>query len=166
MLAAPVNPAPPGIGPPWTLRVPRIGLTSYVTDGNSTAVTNAGWSWHWTGTGVMGQAANVAFFAHRTDAGGPYRHLNDLRVGDTWTVTTTDLREYTYRMVRRDLTDSATANILAATRAQPGTTLSLIACTVGFDSTKSAYPDRWAPTSLKYRIVVTGQLVSWRDLSL
>jgi hypothetical protein len=66
-------------------------------------------------------------------------------------------------MVRRDLTDANNANILAATRFHAGTTLSLIACTVGYDRSKSRWPDMWAPTSLKYRIVVTGELVSWRE---
>ena len=163
-LAKYVNPPPPPSPPEWTLRVPRLGLTSIVRDGAAVAVTNAGFSWHWTGTGLMGQEnAHVAMFGHRTEAGGPYRYLDQLQVGDTFTVTTTDRREYTYRMVRRDLTDSQNSNILAATRFHPGTTLSLIACTVGYDRSKSRYPDAWAPTSLKYRIVVTGELVSWRE---
>lgn len=158
------NPAPPAAPPQWVLRVPRIGLTSTVQSGSATAITNSGRSWHWTGTGFMGQeGANVALFAHRTDAGGPYRNIHWLQTGDELTVTTGDFREYTYRVVRRDLTDSANANILAATRYHPGTTLSLVACTVGHDRTKSRWPDVWAPTSLKYRIVVTAELVSWRE---
>ncbi len=158
-----VNPPPPPAPPAWTLRVPRFGLTSSVLDGDPDRVTNSGRSWHWAGTGNMGQAANVAVFAHRTDAGGPYRHLNTMQVGDQFTVTTGDRREFTYRMVRRDLTDAVPANILNAVRAHPGTTFSMVACTVGFDRTKAAYPDRWAPTSLRYRIIVTGELVSWRE---
>ena len=158
------NPAPPAAPPQWVLRVPSIGLTSTVQSGSPTPITNAGRSWHWTGTGFMGEdGKNVALFAHRTDAGGPYRHLDRIRTGDLLSVTTGDFREYTYRVVRRDLTDSSNPNILAATRFHPGTTLSLIACTVGYDSTKSRYPDIWAPTSLEYRIVVTAELISWRE---
>lgn len=149
-----VNPAPPASPPPWTLRVPRIGLTSLVAAGNAVAVTDSGLSWHWAGTGYMGEDAHVAFFAHRTTHGGPYRYLHYLQLGDTWTVTTGDNREYTYRMVRRDLTNAVTANILAATRVHPGTTVSLIACT----------KTNWQPTSLSWRIVVTGELVSWREV--
>jgi sortase (surface protein transpeptidase) len=159
-----VNPPPPPAPPTWVLRVPRIGLTTSVLEGNSQYVTDSGYSWHWTGTGNMGQVSNVAVFAHRTSAGGPFRHINLLQPGDTFTVTTGDNREYTYRMVRRDLTNSVKANILNAVKAHPGTTFSMIACTVGYDSSRSAYPDIWAPTSLKYRIVVTGELVSWREL--
>jgi len=159
-----VNPAPPAAPPSWTLRIPRLGLTSAVLEGDPGPITNAGHSWHWSGTGHMGQEnAHVAMFAHRTDAGGPYRYLHLLQNGDVFTVTTGDNREYTYRVVRRDLTDGANANILAAVRSHPGTTLSLVACTVGHDRSKSAWPDVWAPTSLRYRIVVTAELVSWRE---
>jgi sortase (surface protein transpeptidase) len=164
-LAKYVNPDPPPVPTPWILRVPRIGLTSTVVDGSPNAVTNAGQSWHWAGTGDIGGAgSHVALFAHRTSAGGPYRYLNYLQTGDEMTVTTTDNREYTYRVVRRDLTNPGNASILAATRLHPGTTLSLVACTVGYDKSRSAYPDIWAPTSTQYRIVVTSELVSWREL--
>ncbi len=159
-----VNPAPTPPPPPWILQVPRIGLTSTVYEGNSAVVTNSGHSWHWSGTGYLGEEnANVALFGHRTEAGGPYRYLHYLAVGDLFTVSSGDRREYTYRVVRRDLTDSHHANILAATRFHPGTTVSLVACTVGYDRSKSGYPDPWAPTSLLYRIVVTGEFVSWRE---
>ena len=163
LLPAYVNPPPPPAPPNWVIRIPRIGLTSTVMAGDPRVVTDSGYSWHWTGTGYMGQTAHVAIFGHRTEHGGPYRYLHYMQNGDTFTVTTLDNREYTYRVVRRDLTDAQPVNILQATRNHPGTTFSIIACTVGYDSSKSAYPDVWAPTSLKYRIIVTGELVSWRQ---
>lgn len=162
-VAAYTNPAPPAAPPNWTLRIPRIGLTTTVMAGDPRYVTDSGHTWHWTGTGFMGQDSHVAVFGHRTEAGGPYRYVDSMVVGDTFTVTTGDRREYTYRMVRRDLTDAQNANILQATRSHPGPTFSMVACTVGYDSRKSRYPDAWAPTSLLYRIVVTGELVSWRE---
>lgn len=148
-----VNPAPPPAPPTWVLRVPRLGLTSTVESGDANAITNAGKSWHWSGSGNMGEVAHVGLFAHRTSAGGPYRYLHLLQPGDTWTITTGDRREFTYRMVRRDLTNSNVNNILAATRLHPGTTTSLIACT----------RTDWLPTSIYYRIIVTGELVSVRE---
>lgn len=160
-----VNPAPPAAPPEWTLFVPRLGLVSRVLEGDPRFITDSGHSWHWAGTGFMGQeGSHVSLFAHRTEAGAPYYGLDKMQIGDEFAVRTLDNREYVYRMVRRDLTDAQNSNILAATRFHPGTTLSLIACTVGFDRTKSRYPDAWAPTSLKYRIIVTGELVSWREL--
>ena len=159
-----VNPAPPPPPPPWILQVPQIGLTSTVYEGNAVSVTNAGHSWHWSGTGYLGtDNRHVALFGHRTEAGGPYRYIDYLKVGDLFTVSSGDRREYTYRVVRRDLTDANNQNILAATRFHPGTTMSLVACTVGYDSSKSRWPDAWAPTSLLYRIIVTGEFVSWRE---
>jgi hypothetical protein len=152
--AAPDNPPPPPIGPDWVLRIPKIGLTSTVRAGNGDVVTNAGYSWHWTGTGYLGEDAHVASFAHRTTHGGAYRYLHLLSVGDQFTLTTFDGREYTYTMVRRDLTNGLVANILAATRLHPGTTYSLIACS----------RTDFTPTNVNYRIVVTGALVSWRQI--
>lgn len=171
-----VNPPPPPAPPEWTLRIPRLGLTSRVLEGNAVAVTDAGHSWHWAGTGWLGQAAHVAAFGHRTEArrytgvdptggvDGPYRYLHLLQPGDTWTVTTLDGREFTYRMVRRDLTDAQTQNILNATRFHPGTTFSIVVCTRGYDSSGYRQNLQWyEPTSLKYRLVVTGELVGWRE---
>ncbi len=158
------NPPPPAAPPNWILRVPRLGLTSTVMAGNAEVVTDSGFTWHWTGTGYMGQNAHVAVFGHRTEAGGPYRYIDRMVNGDLISVTTGDGREYTYRMVGRYLTDAATQNILNATRANNGTTFSIVACTVGYDSTKSGYPNPWAATSLKYRIVVNFELLSWREV--
>jgi sortase (surface protein transpeptidase) len=161
-----VNPPVPAAAPPWTITIPRLGKVLTAVDGDSNVV-DAGYLWHWTGTGLMSQNAHVSVFGHRTDAGGPFRNIQYMQNGDTWTVWLRDAistREYTYRMVRRDLTDAKTENILAATRAHPGPTMSLIACTVGYDRSKAAYPDIWAPTSIYWRIIVTGELVSWREL--
>ena len=87
-IGAPINPPPPPIGPTWILRIPKLGVTSQVRAGSSNPVTNAGYSWHWTGTGYMGQEAHVASFAHRTSAGGPYRNIHLLGGGDQFTLST------------------------------------------------------------------------------
>ena len=149
--AAPINPPPPPIGPTWILRIPKLGVTSEVRAGSSNPVTNAGYSWHWTGTGYMGQEAHVASFAHRTSAGGPYRNIHLLTGGDQFTLSTSDGRTYTYQVVDRFLTDANTQNILDATRFVGGTTYSLIACT----------EPNLLPTNTAYRIVVTGVLLGW-----
>lgn len=161
----PNNPPPPPAAPEWTLRVPRLGLTSRVLAGDGVAITDAGHTWHWTGTGYVGQNAHVAVFGHRTEAGSPYRYLHLMEPGDTWTVTTNDGREFTYRMVRRDLTDAQTQNILNGTRFHPGTTFSFVACTRGYDSSGyRRYLQWYEPTSLRYRLIVTGELVGWREI--
>lgn len=155
------NPPPPPIGTPWTLTIPGLGVSIPVVEGDADDVTNAGLGWHWTGTGNVGEAANISIFGHRTEAGGPFHHLQYLQAGHEWYLDTVDGRRYVYVMERRDLTDAANQNILDATRFVAAPACSLIACTVGFDSTKTNYPDIWAPTSTKYRIIVTGRLDRW-----
>ena len=85
---------------------------------------------------------------HRTSAGGPFYFLDRLKSGDRIYVSTGDQRTYVYTFNRRELTSKNNAQILAATRRLGGESLSLIACTVGYDRSKSRYPDAWAPTSL------------------
>ena len=154
IVAAPSNPTPPSIGPDWQLTIPRIGHHSTVRDGDSNEVTDAGDTWHWSGTGDMGQAANVAVFAHRTTAGGSFRNLHLLNPGDTVEVTTTDGRVFTYAVVERHLTSDDRDEIVEAIRSLPTTSISLIAC-----SRKN-----FLPTSLAYRIIVNAQLVGWREI--
>ena len=155
-----VDPPPPPAPPDWVLNVPRLGLRSTVKAGDPSYVTNQGYSWHWAGTGYVGQEANIGLFAHRTSHGGVYRYLHALVVGDTWTITTGDNRVYTYRIVGRTMVRGysrygpSADQILAANRAFPGTTMSLIACTL----------TNWLPTSLNHRIVVTGELIGWYEL--
>src|SRR5690606_16818956 len=100
-------------------------------------------------------------FAHRSEAGAPFRDVQYLQPGHEWYLDTADGRRYVYVMVDRHLTNHENHNILNATRWIAAPSCSLIACTVGFDSTKSRYPDRWAPTSTKYRIVINGRLDRW-----
>ena len=100
----------------------------------------------------MGEFAHVSMFAHRTRR----RHLPNIHVCAPATRfhRTEDNRRYRYRMVRRDLTNGVTDNILFATRQVEGTTLSLIACT----------KPNFQPTSTAFRIIVTGELVDWVEL--
>ena len=164
----PRDPPPPAIAPPyWMIAppIPRLNGGRTVASGSSShATVDSGRIWHWTGTGYVGNnRSNVATFAHRTSAGGPFYFLDRLKSGDRIYVSTGDQRTYVYAFNRRELTSKNSAQILAATRRLGGESLSLIACTVGYDRSKSRYPDAWAPTSLQYRIVVTFALEYWTD---
>ena len=152
-VGAPDNPAPQAIGPEWMLKVPALNLESRVRDGDSVVVTDEGDTWHWTGTGDMGQSGNVALFAHRTSAGGPFRNIHHLVAGDRVEIVTSDRRTFEYEVVERLLTSSDRDEILAATRSLSTTSVSLIAC-----SRKN-----FLPTSLDYRIVVNAKLVRWYE---
>ena len=95
----PVDPPPPGGPIPWIVHIPRLGLTTWVFDGDANRIVDAGHTWHWTGTGLVGQGGDSVLFGHRTEHGGPYRNQHLLRAGDELTVLTSDQRRYRYRMV-------------------------------------------------------------------
>lgn len=152
--APPVNPPPPGGPTPWIVQIPRLGLTHNVLDGDANRVVNSGNTWHWTGTGLVGQGANCVLFGHRTEAGGPYRNQHLIRGGDELYVYSSDQRRYTYRMVGEFITSKYANDILRATRRIGGETVSLVACS----------KTNRLPTSLEHRLITTFSLVGWEDL--
>ncbi|MDX2380461.1 MAG: sortase [Acidimicrobiia bacterium] len=158
---APVNPNPPPAPLPWTVNCARMGLSNGVHGGVPDPIVDAGLSWHWSGTGLVGDPSrNVVLFGHRTDGpapwgdGGVFRYQHNLRAGDLLYVYTSDRRVYTYRMVAEYIRSKYANDILAATRVVGGETLSLVACS----------KTNRLPTSLSYRIISTFQLVEWADL--
>jgi hypothetical protein len=159
--AAPVNPSPPPAALPWRMDVGRMGVSNNgVFEGAPDPIVDAGNSWHWTGTGYVGDPQrNVVLFGHRTEGpapwwnGGIYRFQHELRAGDRLNVWTNDNRVFTYKLVAEYVTSKYTNDILDHTRRVSGETLSLVSCT---------RPDRM-PTSLEYRLVSTFKLVSWAE---
>lgn len=166
--AQPTDPPPPPIAPPYFMTMPSIARMnvgrSVVSGADSTRTVDSGNIWHWTGTAFVGQGSNnVATFGHRTDAGGPMFFVDELGVGDQVLMATSDQRTYVYKYLRRAVTTDSNSQIIAETQRSGGETLSVIACTVGNDSSKSRFPDQWAPTSLDFRIIVTFAYDSWVD---
>lgn len=153
-VGAPINPAPPGGPLPWIVQIPRLGLTHAVLDGDAKRVVDSGNTWHWSGTGLVGQGANTVLFGHRTEHGGPYRYMHVLGGGDELFIFTADNRRYTYRLVAEYITSKYADDILAATRRVSGSTVSVVVC---------SRPNR-LPTDVKYRMVTTFALVGWDDL--
>lgn len=149
----PENPPPQGGPLPWVIQVPRLGLNRWVYDGDAKRTVDAGNTWHWAGTGLVGQGSDSVMFGHRTDAGGPYRYQHLLQNGDLAYVTTSDGRRYTFRMVGDVITSKYPNDILAMARRYAGETISLVAC---------SQPNR-LPTSLEYRLISTFEFVSWED---
>ena len=153
--SVPYNPPPPAISPPWLINVPGMGLVSWVRDGEPIPTVDRGDSWHWTGTGNVGQGGPIAVFGHRTEAGGPYYNQHFLAAGQRMTARTADNRLYTYEMIAEYITSEFANDILGATRRIGGReTMSLIACTL---------PNR-LPTSLRWRIISTFRFIDWEDL--
>ncbi len=150
----PVDPLPPGGPIPWIVQIPRLGLTHNVYDGNAGRVVNSGNTWHWSGTGLVGQGGNIVLFGHRTEYGGPYRYQHLLRGGDELYIYTSDQRRYIYRMAAEYITSEYASDILGATRRLGGETISVVSC---------SRTDR-LPTSLRHRLVTTFSLDRWEDL--
>ncbi len=150
----PTNPAPPGGPVPWVVQVPRMGLNHWVLDGDANRTVDRGNTWHWAGTGLVGQGASTVLFGHRTEVGGPYRNQHLLRPGDELYIHTADQRRYTYRMVAEYITSKYAGDILAASRRVGGETVTLVSCS----------KTNRLPTSLQYRLVTTFSLVRWDDL--
>jgi sortase (surface protein transpeptidase) len=150
----PVNPAPPGGPLPWIVNIPRLGLIHGVYDGDANRTVDRGNTWHWAGTGLVGQGANSVLFGHRTEVGGPYRNQHLLNPGDELHILTSDSRRYTYRMVAEQVTSKYANDILAATRRIGGETVSVVSCS----------KPNGTPTSLEYRLVTTFTLARWEDL--
>lgn len=166
------NPAPPPAAPPWTVEVPALptrrggrGWSSRVLAGRADPIVDSGRTWHWTGTGFVGQVSNIGLFAHRTEAGAPLYYMHELRRGDEILVTVADRpgdrRRFRYRVVRTDMvldvrasTRENSRRILAATRLHPGATISLIGCALADG----------LPTSLDHRIIVTAEFVDWTEI--
>ena len=157
----PPNPPPPGGPIPWTLQVPRMGLTHRVFDGSPDPIVDAGHSWHWTGTGLPGQGGKSVAFGHRTEAGGPYRYQHWLQRGDPLYVYTADNRRYTYVMEKEILTGPYSSQILQAARSVPGETFALVACT---GDRYTGQLNRLLGGSTKWRIVSVFKLLEWVDL--
>lgn len=166
------NPAPPPAAPPWTVEVPALrnrrggrGWSSRVLAGRADPIVDSGRTWHWTGTGFVGQMSNIGLFAHRTEAGATLYFMHELRQGDEIFVTVADRpgdrRRFRYRVVRTDMVlnvrNSTPANaqrILSATRLHRGATVSLIGCALADG----------LPTSLDHRIIVTAEFVDWTEI--
>jgi LPXTG-site transpeptidase (sortase) family protein len=86
---------PPGT-PVALLVIPQIGLTEVVLEGTSAGVLRGG-PGHLHETPLPGQAGVSVIMGRRSAYGGPFRHLDELRTGDTFTVTTGQ-GEQTYRV--------------------------------------------------------------------
>ena len=158
----PADPPAPRAPFNWLLTVPRMGLRNWVAPNTvgGDPVVDSGNSWHWTNTGMVGDAGvSVVVFGHRTSKGGPYRYQHYLRSGDELIIDAPDQRQYRYRFVGERLTGSSASSILNAARSiSAGTTFTLVSCT----GSRSVLNDQ-PLEGIRYRIVSTFVLVSWKD---
>ncbi len=151
--AAVVNvvPPPPPPGPlPYTLIIPKLGVTVGVWEGIGKNIVDAGYVGHWPGTGLAGeQGGHQVLFGHRTEHGGIFYNLHLLGPGDELYLRAADGRVFRYAYFNRGLTDANATNIFNAGLSTPRPSLSLVACT----------QLNYLPTNVDYRIIVNLTLV-------
>ncbi len=82
-----IPPAPKTGDPVARLRIPAIGVDQIVVEGTDVAELRRG-PGHDASTPLPGDAGDSMITGHRTAYGGPFNHLDELKVGDTISVTT------------------------------------------------------------------------------
>lgn len=120
------------------------------TSNDMTRIADKGIAAAFKGMSTLGKKSNTMLFGHRTTHGGMFRYLNSVGVGATFSLKGADGRWYNYRVTRVATTTPVFSNIANMATPYPPVTAQLIACSKR-DGT---------PTSLSYRLVVTGILVS------
>jgi sortase A len=92
------SPAAPAAGEVYArLSIPAIGLRALAREGVSAAVLDRG-PGHYPGTSAPGHGGTVAIAGHRVTRTHPFLRLNELRRGDTISVTYRS-RRHDYRVV-------------------------------------------------------------------
>ena len=77
------------------INLPTIGVSKYVVAGVETADLKKG-PGHYQGTPFPGELGNASIAGHRTTYGEPFRHLDDLSIGDTIIITDLMGSQFTY----------------------------------------------------------------------
>ena len=130
----------------------KIGLYAGVRVGtNLDVIADAGVAAAWADSVNVASPGNVMLVGHRTENGAIFRYINSLKPGDSFSLIGSDGCTYNYSVMFTGVTrpDYSAIFGVAAFFGAP-VTAQFLACSRA-DGT---------PTSLYYRIVVTGRLVS------
>lgn len=100
----------------------------------------------WLGAGRIGTPDHNVYFAHRTSHGGPFRNIDDLTIGSTFTLQGADGRTYVYLVTQQDVIQPKPAELLRVLEHAGPVTATLVAC----------HP----PGSTRYRLAITGRLIA------
>jgi sortase A len=92
------------------IKIDRIGLDMVVVQGTETASLEKG-PGHYKNTSLPGQPGTVAIAGHRTTYLAPFRHINDIKVGDEIRVEM-PYAAFTYTMTKYEIVDPGDVQIL------------------------------------------------------
>jgi len=125
-----------------TLSAPSANINALpITVGTDDTTLNTGMAgaYEW---GSPGQPGVFAMAGHRVGAGGPFRHLDQIHIGDRITVASEGIR-YIYRVIKNEVVTPGQTSVLNGPASE--SRIVLITCT--------------PMKTYTHRIVVTGQLI-------
>jgi sortase A len=122
--------------------IPTIGVTKYVVAGVQTADLKKG-PGHYPATPFPGELGNASIAGHRTTYGEPFRHLDDLSIGDPIIITDLMGRQFTYLVSNQQVVE-ATDSWVVATTDRTKAVLTLTTCHPEF--------------SAKQRLIISAEL--------
>ena len=133
------------------LSVPKLGLSVGIRTGsNLTRIADQGFAATWSDINSVASPGNLMLFAHRTTGAAPFRYINLLNPGDGFSLMGNDGHSYNYVVVDRGVSTPSFSLIQSYASSYGPITAQLVACSK-IDGT---------PTSVNFRIAVTGRLVS------
>jgi sortase A len=94
--------------------MPTIGVTKYVVAGVQTADLKKG-PGHYPATPFPGELGNASIAGHRTTYGEPFRHLDDLNIGDPIVITDLLGRQFTYLVSNQQVVEANDSWVVATT---------------------------------------------------
>ena len=126
----------------FLIQMPTINVTKYVVAGVETADLKKG-PGHYPSTPLPGELGNSAIAGHRTTYGEPFRHLDDLEIGDPIIITDLFNRTFTYTVTAQQIVEPSDTWVTATTDPNIAT-LTLTTCDPEF--------------SAKRRLIISAQM--------
>jgi len=96
------------------IEMPTIGISKYVVAGVQTADLKKG-PGHYPATPFPGELGNASIAGHRTTYGEPFRHLDDLSIGDPIIITDLMGRKFTYLVSNQQVVEATDSWVVATT---------------------------------------------------
>ncbi len=133
------------------MSIPKLGIFIGVLAGtNLNAIADKNLAAAFSDIDSVASPGNLMLFGHRTAKSAPFRYINNLKLGDTFAIVGSDGHWYNYEVVHVGVSSPDYSAIESFASSFGPITAQLVACSKKDGST----------TSLSYRIVVTGRLVS------
>ena len=98
----------------FLIQMPTINVAKYVVAGVETADLKKG-PGHYPSTPLPGELGNSAIAGHRTTYGEPFRHLDDLEIGDPIIITDLFNRTFTYSVTAQQIVKPSDSWVTATT---------------------------------------------------